>query len=40
MVCQLSEDEEDCYPTSKKAVVAAEAFRDEAREKLQEEFGG
>jgi len=40
MVCQLSEHEEDCHPTSKKAVAAAEAFRAEARGKLIEEFGG
>ncbi|WP_316200868.1 MULTISPECIES: hypothetical protein [unclassified Bradyrhizobium] len=39
MVCQISEYEEDCYRTSKEAVAAAEAFRDEAREKLVEEFG-
>jgi hypothetical protein len=39
MVCQLSEEEEDCYPTSKRAVAAAEAFREEARSKLAEEFG-
>jgi hypothetical protein len=38
MVCQFSQEEEDCYPTSKKAVAAAEAFRDEARKKLWEEF--
>jgi hypothetical protein len=40
MVCQLSEEEEDCYPTSKKAMAAAEEFRDEARKKLWDEFGG
>jgi hypothetical protein len=40
MICQLSEAEEDCYATSKEAVAAAEAFRDEARAKLEEEFGG
>lgn len=40
MVCQLSEAEDDCFPTSKKAVAAAEEFRETAREKLIEEFGG
>lgn len=40
MICQLSEDEEHCFSTSKSAVAAAEAFRAEAREKLIEEFGG
>ncbi|SDK39164.1 hypothetical protein SAMN05444163_8003 [Bradyrhizobium ottawaense] len=39
MICQLSEEEEDCYHTSKEAVAAAEAFREEARQKLQDEFG-
>jgi hypothetical protein len=39
MICQLSEAEEDCYATSKEAVAAAQRFRDEARDKLQEEFG-
>ncbi|ARQ95306.1 hypothetical protein [Bradyrhizobium phage BDU-MI-1] len=39
MICQLSEEEEDCYATSKQAVAAAEAFRAEARQKLEEEFG-
>lgn len=40
MICQLSEEEEDCFRTSKEAVAAAEAFRAQAREKLHEEFGG
>lgn len=40
MVCQLSEDEEDCFATSKKALVAAEEFRAWARERLVEEYGG
>lgn len=39
MICQISEEEQDCYATSKEAVAAAEAFRDEARVKLEEEFG-
>jgi hypothetical protein len=40
MVCQISEYEEDCHATSKRALAAAEAFRDQARMKLIEEFGG
>lgn len=40
MICQLSEEEEHCYRTSREALSAAEAFRDEAREKLKDEFGG
>ena len=39
MIAALSEDESDCFDTSKEAVAAAKRFRDEARAKLQEEFG-
>jgi len=39
MIAALSEDESDCFDTSKEAVAAAMRFRDEARAKLQEEFG-
>jgi hypothetical protein len=39
MICQLSEAEEDCFDTSKQAVLAAEGFREQARARLQEEFG-
>ncbi|MEH2517527.1 hypothetical protein V1279_003100 [Bradyrhizobium sp. AZCC 1610] len=39
MIAQLSEEEDDCFDTSKEAVAAAKRFRDEARAKLHEEFG-
>jgi hypothetical protein len=39
MIAALSKDESDCLATSKEAVAAAKAFRDEARAKLEEEFG-
>jgi hypothetical protein len=39
MIAALSEDEADCFDTSKEAVAAAKRFRDKARAKLQDEFG-
>lgn len=38
-IAQLSEEEDDCFDSSKDAVAAAKRFRDEARAKLHEEFG-
>ena len=39
MIAQISEEEADCFDTSKEAVEAAKRFRDKARAKLYEEFG-
>ena len=39
MICQLSEIEANCFHTSREAKAAAETFRDEARAKLEEEYG-
>ena len=37
-IAQLSEEEDDCFDSSKDAAAAAKRFRDEARAKLHEEF--
>lgn len=36
MIAALSDDEADCFETSKEAVAAAKRFRDEARAKFGE----
>jgi len=39
MIAQISEAEADCIDSSKGAIAAAKSFRDEARSKLDDEFG-
>jgi hypothetical protein len=39
MICQLSEEESDCFDRRKDAVDAARAFKQEAKSRLCDEYG-